>query len=209
VELVGTEYEVLADGRERCMNCGRTAVKTGEEFTKIFKDVMRNMEAFFGIKFNCGIHVEMVNSRKLHRRLKETFIPTSRRDPRVLGVAIKDNAGYSILVENGSPRISSIMTIAHELTHIWQYLNWNDKAIVAKYGKKMRGEVYEGMAKWVEIQYTILINEVATAKRQEIETALRADDYGRGFIKYLQKYPFSMGSYITKATPFLDKENPL
>jgi hypothetical protein len=209
IELVGTEYEVLADGRERCMNCGKTAVKTGEEFTKIFKDVLRNMEAFFGIKINAGIRVEMVNSKKLHRRLKKSFISTNKSDPRVLGVAIKDNAGYSILIENGSPRMSSIMTIVHELTHIWQYLNWNDKHINSKYGKALALEVYEGMAKWVEIQYAILINEVAVAKRQEIENVMRRDEYGRGFIKYLNKYPLSNGSYITKPTPFLDKENPL
>jgi len=191
------------------MNCGKTAVKTGDEFTKIFKDVLRNMEAFYGIKINAGIRVEMVNSKKLHRRLKKSFVPSKKFDPRVLGVAIKDNAGYSILIENGSPRMSSMMTIAHELTHIWQYINWNNKKINSKYGKTMALEIYEGMAKWVEIQYAILINEVAAAKRQEIETILREDEYGRGFIKYLNKYPFSMGSYITKPTPFLDKENPL
>ena len=209
IELAGTEYEVLADGRERCMNCGKTAMKTGEEFTKIFKDVLRNMEAFYGVKINAGIRVEMVNSKKLHRRLKRSFVPSNKCDPRVLGVAIKDSSGYSILIENGSPRMASIMTIAHELTHIWQYLNWKDKDINAKYGKDIALEIYEGMAKWVEIQYAILINEVAVAKREEIETVLRNDEYGRGFIKYLNKYPFSMGTHVTKQTPFLNKENPL
>jgi hypothetical protein len=37
----------------------------------------------------------------------------------VLGVAIKDRSGYTLLVENGSPRMASILTMAHELTHIW------------------------------------------------------------------------------------------
>jgi hypothetical protein len=151
----------------------------------------------------------MVNSQKLHKRLNMSFVPTKERDPRVLGVAIKDRAGYSILIENGSPRMASIMTIAHELTHIWQYINWNDKALNATYGKDMNLELYEGMSKWVEIQYAILINEVAVAKREEIETKMRDDAYGHGFIKYLGRYPFSMGSHITKPTPFQDVNRPL
>ena len=208
-EIYGVEYETLADGRDRCLNCGRTAIKTGEEFRKIFEDVKRNMETFFGIRINAGIRVEMVNSKKLHKRLGKAFIPTPDSDGRVLGVAISDKHGYTLLVENGSPRMASMLTMAHELTHIWQYINWNDKAIRNKYGKDMRLEIYEGMAKWVEIQYAYLINEAAVAKREEIITSYREDEYGYGFLRYRANYPFSLGTVVTKATPFMDKETPL
>lgn len=208
-EIFGVEYETLADGRDRCLNCGRTAIKTGEEFRKIFEDVKRNMESFFGIRINSGIKVEMVNSKTLHKRLGKAFIPTPKSDGRVLGVAISDKNGYTLLVENGSPRMASMLTMAHELTHIWQYINWNDKAIRKKYGKKMRLEIYEGMAKWVEIQYAYLINEPATAKREEIITSYRDDEYGRGFLRYRANYPFSLGTVITKMTPFMNVETPL
>ncbi len=208
-EIYGVEYETLADGRDRCLNCGRTAVKSVEEFRRIFEDVKRNMESFFGIKINAGIRVEMVNSKKLHKRLGKAFIPTPDNDGRVIGVAIKDKNGYTLMIENGSPRMSSMLTIAHELTHIWQYINWNDKEIVKKYGKNMRLEVYEGMAKWAEIQYAYLINEPSTAKREEIITTYRNDEYGRGFLRYRANYPFSLGTVITKATPFMNVETPL
>ncbi len=208
-EIYGVEYETLADGRDRCLNCGRTAIKTGEEFRKIFEDVKRNMESFYGIRINAGIKVEMVNSKTLHKRLGQAFIPTPKSDGRVLGVAISDRHGYTLLVENGSPRMASMLTMAHELTHIWQYINWNDKAIRKKYGKKMRLEIYEGMAKWVEIQYAYLINEPATAKREEIITSYRDDEYGRGFLRYRAQYPFSLGTVITKPTPFMNTETPL
>ena len=208
-EIFGVEYETLADGRDRCLNCGRTAIKTGEEFRKIFEDVKRNMESFFGIRINAGIKVEMVNSKILHKRLGKAFIPTPKSDGRVLGVAISDKNGYTLLVENGSPRMASMLTMAHELTHIWQYINWNDKAIRKKYGKKMRLEIYEGMAKWVEIQYAYLINEPAIAKREEIITSYRDDEYGRGFLRYRANYPFSLGTVITKMTPFMNVETPL
>ncbi|MBQ6411049.1 MAG: hypothetical protein IJI16_03770, partial [Atopobiaceae bacterium] len=39
------------------------------------------------------------------------------------------------------------------------------------YGKDLELEIYEGMAKWAEIQYAYLINEVPIAKREEIITA--------------------------------------
>lgn len=209
-EIYGVEYETLADGRERCMNCSNTAVKTEEEFRKIFEDVRRNMESFFGIKLNAGIHVEMVNSQTLHKRLGQAFIPTPGADGRVLGVAISDRKkGYTLMLENGSPRMASMLTMAHELTHIWQYMNWNDKAIRRKYGKKLRLQIYEGMAKWVEIQYAYLINEPAVAKREEIITSYRQDEYGFGFLRYLANYPFSLGTVITRPTPFMNVETPL
>lgn len=208
-EIYGVEYETLADGRDRCLSCGKTAIKTEEEFRKIFEDVKRNMESFFGIRINAGIKVEMVNARTLHKRLGKAFIPTPKADGRVLGVAISDKDGYKLMVENSSPRMASMLTMAHELTHIWQYINWKDKAIRKKYGKKMRLEIYEGMAKWVEIQYAYLINEPAVAKREEIITSYRDDEYGHGFLRYRANYPFSFGTVITKKTPFLNVSEPL
>ncbi len=208
-EIYGVEYETLADGRDRCINCGRSAIKTGAEFKKLFDDVKRNMEAFYGIRLNVGVKVEMVNSKTLHKRIGKAFLPTPKTDGRVLGVAIKDKNGYSLLIENGSPRMSSMLTIAHELTHIWQYENWNDKHIAKKYGKNLYLQIYEGMAKWVEIQYAYLINEPIIAKREEIITSYREDDYGFGFLRYRAAYPFSQGTVITKPTPFLNKEEPL
>ncbi len=208
-EIYGVEYETLADGRDRCLNCSRTAIKTEAEFKKIFEDVKRNMESAFGIRFNCGVRVEMVNSKTLHKRLGTAFVATPGADGRVLGVAIKDKNGYTLLVENGSPRMASMLTMAHELTHIWQYQNWNDKEIRRIYGDDLRLEIYEGMAKWVEIQYAYLINEPATAKREEIITAYRNDEYGRGFLRYRAQYPFSTGTIITKPTPFESGNRPL
>lgn len=208
-EIYGVEYETLADGRDRCLNCSRTAIKTEEEFKKIFEEVKRNMESAFSIKFNCGIRVEMVNAKTLHKRLGHAFVATPGADGRILGVAIKDKNGYTLLVENGSPRMASMLTMAHELTHIWQYQNWNDKEIRRMYGDDMRLEIYEGMAKWVEIQYAYLINEPATAKREEIITSYRNDEYGRGFLRYRVQYPFSTGTIITKPTPFERGNVPL
>ena len=209
VELVGTEYEILSDGRERCMNCSRTAVRTEEEFRAIYQNVVDNLELFYGVKITAPVRVEMVNARKLHRRLGKSFVPTGKSDGRVLGVAIRSKKGYTILVENGAPRMQSTLTMAHELIHIWQYLNWDSKAILKQYGKAMELEVYEGMAKWGEIQYAYLMGETDLARREELRTSLRQDAYGRGFLRYLAKYPLSTQVQLPGKTPFSDKQRPL
>ena len=105
IELTGTEYDVLADGRERCTNCSRTAVRTVEEFERIYTEVKQNLESFFGAKITVPVKVQMVNAKKLHSRLGKTFIPTGKSDGRVVGVAIKSGRNdYALLLENGSPR---------------------------------------------------------------------------------------------------------
>ena len=209
VELTGTEYEILADGRERCISCGRTAVKSEKEFKDIYETVARNMRTLYGVVINEPIRIQMVNAKKLHSRLGKTFVPTGKADGRVLGVAIKDRSGYSILIENGSPRAKSMMTMVHELTHIWQYTHWDAKAIKKMYGKKDNLLIYEGMAKWSEIQYAYLINETGLAKREEIITRMRDDEYGHGFNRYTDVYPLSTTTTLKGATPFDDPAKPL
>ena len=205
VELLGGEYDLLKDGRERCNRCSMTAIKKVDDFKSLYKTVLRNMEAFYGIKLNVAVKVRTTNAKQIAKHVGMKFVPTPGFDGRVLGFAQKDKTGYSLYIENGSPKLAATATIAHELTHIWQYLNWNEAELAQKYGKQNMLEVYEGMAKWAEIQYLMLMNEKSYAKRQEITTLLRNDEYGRGFILYADKYPLSNNSNVTK-TPF--KENP-
>ncbi len=208
-EIMGVEYETLADGRERCTDCGKTAIKTGKDFCKLFEEVKRNMESFYNIRINVGIRVEMVNTKKLQKRMGKAFVPTPRYDPRVIGLAIHDRNGYTLLIENGSPRMASMLTMAHELTHIWQYISWDRDKIIKTYGKDMRLDIYEGMAEWAQIQYAYLINEPAHAKREEILTARRDDEYGHGFIRYRENYPLCTGTVLTGDNPFRHPEMPL
>lgn len=209
VELIGTEFDILKDGRERCPQCTRTAIRSEKVFQQLYQEAILNLQLFFGITIATGVKIHMVNSQTLHRKLKKAFIPTAGYDPRILGVAIKENKEYSILMENGCPRLAAIETLVHELTHIWQYQNWDEKEILRLYGKKQNIEIYEGMAKWVEIQYMFLLGEAAIAKRMVLETANRNDEYGRGFLKYVSVYPLSFGTTLEGATPFDDIHRPL
>jgi hypothetical protein len=209
VELTGAEYEVLSDGRERCMNCSRTAVKSEAEFAEIYLQVKKNLERFFGARITIPVHVKMVNAKRLHRHIGKTFVPTSGMDSRTIGLAVKKGNDFTLLVENGAPRMSTITTVAHELTHIWQYEKWDKEKLKATYSHVPELELYEGMARWAEIQYAYLINEPATAKRMELVTRATNDEYGRGFLRYVGQYPLSEHTRLTGSTPFDDPMHPL
>lgn len=203
------DYDVLPDGRERCPECSRTAVKTLKELKLLYNLTVRNMEIYFGIKIHKGIKIKMVNAKELNKIAHIKFTPTSGFDARALGIAIKKRKHeYVIYVENSSPRTAFIATLVHELTHIWQYKNWNEKEMRQQYGRKHL-EIDEGMAKWVEIQYMILIGEKGFAKRQELLTLKRNDEYGKGLKLFIDKYPFSLGSFIETQTPFNNIKTPL
>ena len=202
-EINGIEYEVLKDGRERCNHCSRTAIKNEEELKKLYAEVMSTMQAFYNISINAPVNVSMVNAKTLHKAIGKSFVPTGSFDGRVLGFARQEKDGtYTLYVENGAPRMQTIMTTVHEMTHVWQYLNWDRKAIRKKYGKTRELEIYEGMAMWSEIQYAYLMGEPGAAKREQLNTLLRSDEYGRGFRMYSDQYPLSEGTYLKGSTPF-------
>ena len=101
-----------------------------------------------------------------------------------------------------------IATFAHELTHIWQYSHWDNNPKLKKCHKKNRLLVYEGMAKWAEIQYLYLIGETNVAKRQEYITRNRNDEYGIGFCLYEDHYPISRDTMTCEETPFTLNKYP-
>jgi len=144
----------------------------------------------------------LTNAKKIAKLCGLKFVPSPGYTGRVLAFAKKDSDGYTVYVENGAPKIAAVANIVHELTHIWQFVNWNRKKILSHYGKKNELLVYEGMAKWTEIQYLLFLNEVSYAKRQEIYTQGRSDAYGKGFVKYAEQYPLVYGPGYRKSSPF-------
>lgn len=208
-DISGVEFYRLPDGRMRCNTCSNTIITSKAEVEALCKRVIDNMDSFFGATIDVPVSIEVVDERKLK---KKVGIPLGTKDDQsilILGVAINKKKKYSVILENGAPRISLIATFAHELTHIWQYTHWDNNKNLKKCPKSKRLLIYEGMAKWVEIQYLYLIGEKNVAKREEHFTRNRQDEYGVGFCLYEDQYSLSRDAMNCEETPFTLERYPL
>ncbi len=201
-KLMGGEFDRLADGRERCVHCSRHVLRTHEQFVETFLATKSDFELGFTVQLNVPMTVRMVNANQIARRSGEAFEPTPGVDARVLGYAEKKADGCTLFIENGSPRLSAVITIAHELTHIWQYLNWDETEIDRRYGPQHALVVHEGMATWAQVQYLLLMGEFDDAERQEAYARQRTDEYGVGFRLFCQRYPLRRAAALGGDTPF-------
>ena len=96
------------------MKCSRTVVKGARDIKRIFREVKRRMELLYGIKFENEIGVQVVSASKLQKLRGDAFVPTSGFDTRAVGFAVVRRGRQSIVLENGSPRVSFISTIAQD-----------------------------------------------------------------------------------------------
>ncbi|MDR2360741.1 MAG: DUF4820 domain-containing protein [Oscillospiraceae bacterium] len=204
-ELSDVQYDVLSDGRERCVTCSKSSITKPDDFVVLFDEVLRDYERIFNVKINSPVKVTMTNAKKIAQKVGTTFVPTSGYDSRAIGLAVEKKGQHTMLIEGGAPRLTSMSTIAHELTHIWQYANWDRKFIYKELGKDGALELYEGMAVWSEIQFMFAVGEIAYAKRHEIIARGRNDEYGRGYLKFARQYPIVSAAGLIVNTPFMNK----
>ena len=209
VPLSGVSYDRLNDGRIRCNDCSMTAINQLSEFQELFRRSLTMIEDTYNIQIRVAIAVRTVDARTIAKHVGMVFRPSSQFDSRVLGFAQKKQGKYTLMIENGSPRLASIDTITHELTHIWQYLNWDDKKIREIYRQKnqqwsnvARDMIYEGMAMWSAIQMLYVMGETHYATQQEFLTESRKDVYGIGFRLFRRTYDLERNGEIPEATPF-------
>ncbi len=207
-KVLAGSFDVLKDGRERCIECSKTVVKNKKDFSILFGQVREGMCLKYGIDLPSPIAVKVVSQAKMAKMQGTKFVPTEFYDPRAVGLAINRGGSFTMMFENGTPRASLVSTAAHELTHIWQYSHWNWKAMQAKYGKHFL-MVTEGMAQWAEIQYLYLLNETAIADRFLMQEASRQDIYGYGLRLFANQYPISKGICLSGDTPFRHPDDPI
>ena len=98
--------------------------------------------------------------------------------------------------------MAAVTTMAHELTHIWQFSNWDLDAIAHRYGKANLLAVSEGMATWAMVQYLLFVRDFDFARRQEAYAMARDDEYGIGFRIFSERYPLRVDGDIDEDTPF-------
>ena len=197
------KMDVLPDGRERCSECSSSAVGKLREYKRIYKQTRKKMAALYRITIRTKIKVKLVDAQQIAQNSGREFVPTPGFDGRVLGYAQKIGEKRFIYMENGSPRVEMEKTLVHELTHQWQYENWDDEFM--RDPKNL--PIVEGMAEWSAGQY--LASSGLTERAEDFVRAetRRNDEYGIGLRIFLKSYPIRNAQ--PGHTPFELKGNPL
>lgn len=206
--LTGIEHEVLRDGRDRCSECSATVVSGKDSLSNLFQETKHGLCVKYGIDFPAPISVRVTTAEQIAKNRGKTFVPTPGFDARSVGYATVHRGEYTIVLENEAPRMSLVSTMAHELTHIWQFTHWNMNAIRAKYGRYSLA-VIEGLAVWSETQYLYLINESRRAEDYMSNSVSRKDEYGFGLRLYLKQYSISQSIVLEGESPFSNLSEPI
>ncbi len=208
--LDGVEFDELKDGRERCVNCTRSVLTKKSQYERLYNDTIDKMEFFYGVKNKSHIKIDVVNARIMAKKTKAAFTPSPDVDKRLVGFACKEKNGKVVLyLENGSPRLATLLSLVHMITYVWQFENWSKPEICKTYGDAQYNQIVEGMAIWVKIQYLFLVGEISSGKREELLMLSREDDPGKGFAKYCRVYPLTYTPVLDRGTPFDDVHKPL
>ncbi len=209
VPLSGVSYEKLVDGRTRCNDCSMSAINSVAELKELFNRTETMMEIAFNIGIHVPIAVKTTDAKTIAKQSGKIFVPSTDVAARVLGFAQRKRGKYSLFLENGSPRLCAIDTITHELTHIWQYINWDDDQFKKTYSMGsprcsaiVSDLVYEGMAVWAAIQMLYAIGETFFAQKQEALAMSRTDAYGLGFALYRERYGMERSGINPQIAPF-------
>lgn len=207
--LSGVSYDKLSDGRIRCNECSSTAIESEEEFKEHYAQVKMMLGNIYGIEIRNPVFAKMTSATEIAKMTGSVFVSTDDFDPRTLGFAQNVQGRFFIYVENGAPRLAAIDTLVHEMTHIWQYINWNDAEIRRiyaqpdpQYNELARLVVYEGMAMWTSIQYLYVLGESSYAHKRELIAERRMDCYGYGFRLYRDRYRIVKDGGKPKYIPF-------
>lgn len=184
------QIHLLDDGRKRCLTCKESAIEHVLQIEPLYKKVRQFFIDEYLVPLPADIELQMLSTAEIHKMSGLSFIPEAGH-PRLSGKASMDQDGnLKVLIENGSPRVHTLSTLAHELTHIWQYENLDVK--------KMHLEELEGFASWVEVHFMNQLGEIPYANmlRQHLET--RQDKYGVGYRLMIEK----LSKLHDNATPF-------
>ncbi len=184
------QFIELDDGRERCYTCNLTAIDKVAEVEPLYKQVREFFKENYKVDLRYDIELKVLNTETIHKMSGIPYIKQPGH-PRITGKAILEfNEKMIVIIENGSPKTITLATLAHELTHIWQYDNLNVE--------DMSIEELEGFATWVEINLLESLGELPYADLLRRNLEVRDDEYGKGYKLILEK----LEEHSLASTPF-------
>ena len=175
----------FGDGRKMCGNCHDHMKTQADEIKSILTSTRNRMIEYYRISINNSIDVRFQSKDAIER------VAGKVRNGRILG--FYDHSNQQLWIERKGPAVAMQSTMAHELTHAWQYvdldLNKLEKAL-GRYSAQKRKVLLEGHAVFVQIDVMRIVGEAQFAESLISEHLLRSDAYGKGyqlFTSYYQK----------------------
>lgn len=180
----------LHDGRQRCFTCNESAIDHVLGVEPLYRDVRQFFKDVYLVNLPEDIELFVVSTAEINNMSGVPYI-LEAGSSRLTGKASMDGDGkLRVIIENGSPRTHTLSTLAHELTHIWQFENLQVD--------EMDMEELEGFATWVEVHMMTQMGEVPYANMLKEQLESQQDLYGRGY--RLMEEKLSILPY--NATPF-------
>ena len=190
-KMKNSEMQRLDDGRMRCPDCSKDAIDTEDAFRMLCDQVKTAFKTHLGIDFNSIPHnAKLVSAVELHKVDGKIFHITNGYDVRkFIGLACNRDTDV-FYVENGYKPEDTYGTIAHEMTHIWQY---NDPDFIKI--RSSHEQLVEGLAVWTDL-YLSEKNGKKDIEELRASWLERDDEYGEGLRFIMNNCPDDPYGYI-------------
>jgi hypothetical protein len=120
-----------SDGRTLCRICHKSAVKRVGEARLLMRDVAERLSRCGIIVDITHVQLHLIGQKKMQRLVRKHSYGlrgfTDYQEERGL-FGRPNNREAHVYLLYGSPRVEMMATIAHELTHVWQFFNGQLKA---------------------------------------------------------------------------------
>lgn len=149
-------------------------VATKDDLQEIYREVRTVMLVRLKLAAREDLKISFVSAQALDNLSGVPVVPMPEKPVRICGQTIRGDQGFMHLyIANATTRVDAIATLAHELTHIWQYDHLQLEIIPP--------EKLEGHAMWVEINILECLGYTEEADRLREGLWDRSDVYGKGF----------------------------
>lgn len=115
-----------SDGRTLCRVCHKSAVKKLDEARRLMREVARHLQRF-GIDVDIDqVQLHMTGLKKMQLLVHKHShglrgFTDYQEEKNIIGMTRRRQVDVYVLY--GSPRVEMMATLAHELTHVWQFFN--------------------------------------------------------------------------------------
>ena len=176
----------MEDGRIMCGFCHNHVKSQEDEIKTIYELVRNRMEEYFDISISDSIDIRVQSKVAIERVAGKTL------NGRILG--FYDHENQQLWIERKGPAVAMQSTMAHELTHAWQFAELDGEKMKAletalgKYAKQKKKLLVEGHAVYSQIELMTAMGEFQFARHLDEEFSVREDAYGRGYAIFCAYY---------------------